>query len=409
VESRPLTDFALRRFMVFEWLTARNKQIGLAAVGLSLLLCGGYAMMLGGELRYSDEHVYLELTQSLVDGRGYSFGTDATAYRPPGYPFLLLPVHLLTGGSVFAMRLVAVLCMAGAVWFAYLLARRISPVAGALVAIVTAGYPLFVYTSTALYPQIPALLMLLAMTEFGLRARDRWVWAIWSGLAGGLLTITVPSFAPTIALVVIFIGWRARKAAAVLLVAAAVIPGLWCVRNTAQMHAFIPVSTNNGVNLLLGNNPSATGSSGTSVDVSAYEQRAKDLRLDEVGIDKFYSSEAVSWMSSHPGETAGLYVAKVIHNFSYSDTLKTEGRGASDLLAALTYYPILALAMLRVLLWRRFPLHRVDKICVWAIVLNVLLLAVFFTRIRFRVPLDALTIVLAASTVAAWWDGRRAA
>jgi hypothetical protein len=30
---------------------------------------------------------------------------------------------------------------------------------------------------------------------------------------------------------------------------------------------------------------------------------------------------------------------------------------------------------------------------------NVLLLAVFFTRLRFRVPLDGLTIVLAASTV----------
>jgi hypothetical protein len=54
-------------------------------------------------------------------------------------------------------------------------------------------------------------------------------------------------------------------------------------------------------------------------------------------------------------------------------------------------------------------LHRVDKFCVWAIVLNVLLLAVFFTRIRFRVPLDALTIVLAVSTVVAWWDRRRAA
>jgi hypothetical protein len=169
------------------------------------------------------------------------------------------------------------------------------------------------------------------------------------------------------------------------------------------------VSTNNGVNLLLGNNPQATGNSGTSVDVSAYDQRAKDQKLDEVQIDKFYQSEAMSWITANPAEAAGLYVAKVVHNFAYSDTLKTEGQSASDLLAALSYYPILGLAVLRVLLWRRFPLHRVDKLCLWAIVLNVLLLAVFFTRIRFRVPLDALTIVLAVSTVVAWWDRRRAA
>jgi hypothetical protein len=404
-----MTDIALRRTSVFDWLTVHSKQIALAAVGLSLLLAGGYALVLGGSLRYSDEHVYLQLTQSLADGRGYAFGTDATAYRPPGYPFLLLPVYFLTGGSVFALRLVGVLCLAGAVWFSYLLARRISLAAGALVAIVTAAYPLFVYTANALYPQIPALLMLLAMIEFGLRSRDRWTWAIWAGLAGGLLTITVPSFAPTLALLVLFIGWRARKAAAVLIVAAAIIPGLWCLRNAVVMHAFIPVSTNNGVNLLLGNNPDATGSSGTSVDVSAYEQQAKAQKLDEVGIDHFYSSEATSWISANPAQTAGLYVAKVVHNFAYSDTLKTEGQSASDLLAALTYYPILALAVLRLMLWRRFPLHRVDKLMAWTIVLNVLLLAVFFTRIRFRVPLDALTIVLAVSTVVAWWDRRRAA
>ncbi len=404
-----MTEFALRRTTVLDWLDARSKQIGLAAVGLSLLLAGGYAVLLGGTLRYSDEHVYLELTQSLVDGRGFAFGSDATAYRPPGYPFMLLPVHLLTGGSVFAMRMVSVLCLAGAVWFGYLLARRISPVAGALVAVVMAVYPLFVYTATALYPQIPALLMLLMMLEFGLRARDRWTWAIWSGLSAGFLTITVPSFAPTLALLLLFIGWRHKKALAVLIVAAAVIPLLWCVRNAVVMHAFIPVSTNNGVNLLLGNNPQATGSSGTSVDVSAYDQRAKELKLDEVQIDKFYQTEALNWIKGNPAEAAGLYVAKVAHNFAYSDTLKTEGQGASDLLAALSYYPILALALLRVLLWRRFPLHRLDKLAAWTIVLNVLLLAVFFTRIRFRVPLDALTIVLAVSTVVVWWDRRRAA
>jgi hypothetical protein len=404
-----MTGIALRRTNVLDWIDEHAKRIALVAVGLSLLLAGGYAVMLGGELRYSDEHVYLELTQSMADGHGFAFGPDATAYRPPGYPFLLLPVHLLTGGSVFAMRLVAVLCLAGAVWFGYLLARRISPVAGALVAAVMAVYPLFVYTATALYPQIPALLMLLMTIEFGLRARDRWTWAIWGGLAGGFLTITVPSFAPTLILLVLFMGWRARKAIVVLLVAAAVIPVLWCVRNAVVMHAFIPVSTNNGVNLLLGNNPDATGSSGTSVDVSAYENQAKAQKLDEVQIDHFYSSQATEWITSHPAEAAGLYVAKVAHNFAYSDTLKTEGQSASDLLAALTYYPILALALLRLLLWRKFPLHRVDKLMAWTIVLNVLLLAVFFTRIRFRVPLDALTIVLAVSTVAVWWDRRRAA
>ena len=64
-----MTDVSLRRSTVFfDWLAARSRQIAVAAVGLSLVLGGAYAVVLGSELRYSDEHVYLELTQSLVDG-----------------------------------------------------------------------------------------------------------------------------------------------------------------------------------------------------------------------------------------------------------------------------------------------------------------------------------------------------
>src|SRR5688500_14042661 len=100
-----MTELAVgRSSAVFDWLNARSARIALAAVGLSVRIAGGYSIMLGSELRYSDEHVYLELTQSLAAGRGYAFGSDATAYRPPGYPFLLLPLHLISGGSVFALR-----------------------------------------------------------------------------------------------------------------------------------------------------------------------------------------------------------------------------------------------------------------------------------------------------------------
>jgi 4-amino-4-deoxy-L-arabinose transferase-like glycosyltransferase len=298
------------------------------------------------------------------------------------------------------------LCFGGAVWFTYLVGRRTgSAAAGALAAAVLACYPLMIYTAAALYPQVPALLLLLVMIEFGLRAVDgrrRWTYTILSGLCGGLLTITVPSFAPSILLLVAAMVWRLRRRvavrmAALLLVAAAVIPVAWCVRNAVSLHAFVPVSTNNGVNLLLGNNADATPSSGTNVDISAYDREAKARGLDEVGIDGFYRDSAVRWMGGHVFDATMLYFAKVAHTFVYSDSLKTSGQAASDLLAALTYYPVLALALLRLFLTRRFPLQRVEKLTVWVIVVNVLLLAVFFSRVRFRVPLDGLTIILAAS------------
>ena len=442
-ERCPMTDLARTRpstpSRVLGWLDIHSRQIAFGAVVVSLLVAGGYAVILGDQLRYLDEGVYLQLTQAMAEGHGYSTGagTDPTAYRPPGYPFLLLPIHLLTGGSILAMRFVAVLCLAGAVWFGYLLGRRISPAVGALTAVGIACYPLVIYTANAIYPQVPALLLLLAMVEFGLRTQDggdqdenshgRWMWAVRSGLAGGLLTITVPSHAPTIPLLLSFLFWRARhsvpknnpalknnpaskriaqRTAALLLVVAAVIPGAWCIRNAIQLKAFIPVSTNNGVNLLLGNNPNATPSSGVNADISVYDQQAKLMRLDEVGIDRFYSDSAVRWITENPVDAATLYAGKVAHNFAHSDTLRTAGQNTSELLAALTYYPILALAVVRVLLIRRFPLHSTEKLTVWLIVVNVVLLAIFFTRVRFRVPLDAFTIMLAMSTVVHLWRAR---
>jgi 4-amino-4-deoxy-L-arabinose transferase-like glycosyltransferase len=401
------------------WLTTHARTIALVAVGLSVVIAGGYSLVLGGELRFYDEQVYVGMVHSMAGGHGVSLdGVQPTAYRPPGYLFLLLPVYLVTGGSVLAMRLVGVLALTGSVWLVYLLGRRAhSPATGALAALVVACYPLLIFTATTLYPQVPALFLLLLMIELALRAlpedglsnRRRLGAAVLAGLVGGLLTLTVPTFGVTAVGLIVYLAWRQRSAGrriawrtvAVLVVATALLPVLWCARNAAQLHAFVPVSTNDGVNLLLGNSPHATPDSGTNADISAYQKVASEEHLGEVQLDHYFTSQATDWIKHHPGQAAALYAGKVANNFSYSDDLATSSQGstAQNLLSAVSYYPILLLALLRIAMLRRWRPTPAEKLLIGTIVVNVLLLAVFFTRLRFRVPLDALTIVLAASTV----------
>jgi len=410
---------AARTLRLGEWLTEHARTIALVAVAVSVMIAGGYALFLGTELRYFDEQVYVSLTHSLAHGHGFSLdGVQPTAYRPPGYIFLLLPVYLVTGGSVLAIRMVGVVALAGSVWFTYLLGRRAhSPATGAIAAVVVACYPLLIYTATTLYPQVPALFLLLAMVEVGLRAlpadgvtgRHRLLMAVVAGLLGGLLTLTVPTFGVTVVGLVLWLAWRqwrtnrrvAWRSVAVLIVAVAVLPVGWSARNLAQLHTFVPVSTNNGVNLLLGNSPHATPGAGRNADISSYEAVAKQRQFGEVTLDRFYTQQALIWIHDNPGRAATLYAEKVANNFSYHDELATSGQHstAQDLVSALSYYPILALALLRIALFRRFPLHPTEKLLIGTIGVNVLLLAVYFTRLRLRVPLDALTIVLAASVV----------
>ena len=418
----PARPSALGR--IGDWLTVHARTITLVAMGLSLLIAGGYAVVLGSDLRFYDEHVYVGITGSMAHGHGFSLdGRQPTAYRPPGYLFLLLPVYLVTGGSVLAMRMIGVLALTGSVWFTYLLGRRVhSPATGALAAVVVACYPLLVYTATTLYPQVPALFLLLLMIELAMRALPEtgaprpWM-AVLAGLVGGLLMLTVPTFGVTAIGLVAWLAWRQRAAGgriswrtvAVLVVALAVLPAMWCARNAVALHAFVPVSTNDGVNLILGNSPHATADSGTNTDISAYSARA--AHLDEVSADHFYTDQALSWAGQHPGRAVVLYAEKVANNFNYHDALATSSQGstAQNLLSAVSYYPILLLALLRLLLYRRWPLRPTEKFLALAIVVNVLLLAVFFTRLRFRVPLDGLTIILAASTVTNFLASRRAA
>jgi 4-amino-4-deoxy-L-arabinose transferase-like glycosyltransferase len=428
VPPSTVLDPVSRTRRVGEWTNRHASTIALVAVGLSLVIAGGYSLVLGNQIRYFDEQVYVQLARSLAHGHGFSFdNVQPTAYRPPGYPFILLPVYLLTGGSVLAMRFIGVLSLMGTVWMVFLLGRRAhSPATGALAALVVACYPLLIYTATTLYPQVPALFLLLAMVELGLRAMPgdgrftgrRGYQAVVAGLLGGLLTTAVPTFGVTVVVLVGWLVWRqwqvARRIAVrtvvALLVATALLPVAWCVRNAVELHAFVPVSTNNGINLLLGNSTGATPDGGRVENISTYENAAAGMHLDEVQIDHYYAAQSIDWIRDNPGHAAVLFVQKVGNNFAYHNELATAGRNSTgqDIVSALTFYPILLLALLRVVFLRRWPLHPTEKLVLGMLVLNVLLLAAFYTRLRFRVPLDGLTIVLAASTVGHWLLGRRA-
>lgn len=413
-------------------MNKHSRRIVLVTLVLHLLATTAYAVLLSDQLRYLDERDYVELTRSMAEGNGYSTVFGVTAYRPPGYPLLLLPAYLVSGGSVLAMRMVGVFSLAGAIWLVFLLGRRAhSGAAGALAAVLMAGYPLLAYTATALYPQVPAMFLVLLFLHLGLQTTSpqlspgrRLAYAVSGGLTGGMLILTVPTFGPLVLAVLGWLAWRHRsvehrrwilRGIAGCLLALAFLPTAWCVRNAVQLHAFVPISTNNGVNLLLGNSDKITAASGPGGDISAYRQRADRLDLNEVELDRFYRTEALRWIGDHPARAGELYLEKVVQNFSFRSELATNGQSgtAKDVVSAVTFYPILGLALLRVLIVRARPLQPVETASLWLVIGHVLLIAVFFTRLRLRMPLDGLTILLAACGAALvlqhWAEGQGAA
>jgi 4-amino-4-deoxy-L-arabinose transferase-like glycosyltransferase len=393
------------------WVGKRERLIVTMAVLFVATAGTALAIHEGAHIRFLDEQQYVSIARHIADNGRYSLdGIRPTAYRPPVWPLVLATFRWAGLGLVWA-RLFNVLCLALMVVGVWRLGRRIGgQAAGALAAVVCAIYPLYLYTSSTLYPQAlgTALLVgavLAAMAAVRQSGDHPWRalgLAGLAGLAGGALMLAIPVLVASAGMIILwFIVARGRKAlplVAAALAATAVLPLAWMMRNDAQLHSAVPLSTSDGVNMLLGNSEHAGPGTGTLANISRYTVVAAQRRLDEVGQDKYYRSSALSWIKHNVPKATVLYGEKTLNYFNFRNQLATPGESsrAKDILSATSYLPVLALALVGLALRRRRPISKEGILLYGLFLLNAPFMALFFTRVRFRLPLDTLAIVMAA-------------
>ncbi len=384
-------------------LERKTPQIAWAAAATVLLAGVVYSFLLGLELRYYDEKDYLHLAHGLVELGRYTWdGTTPTTGRPPGYPFFLA-AGVTAGAGIQALRIMNFFCFAASILLLYRLTSRLGgPLAGAIAAVLAMIYPVFFYTAGTLYPQTLASTLLLSVLVLVDRV-DRppsLLHAAAAGLAFGVLIVTVPTFVFSLLVVGVWLLFTHRKhalpACAVGLAVVLLVLGSWQLRNYRATGKFIFVSTNSGVNLLLGNSENTRSDSGVNVDLEHYSKAVRGR--SEYERDRFFRDSAIRWIAEHPTAAAKLYVAKWLHYFSYRDNLATkpESGRLRELVMLLSYGPLLLFAVLRIGLRRKLPIQRDEQLLIALFFLNSFFMAVFFTRIRFRIPLDYLLIAVAA-------------
>jgi hypothetical protein len=226
-----------------------------------------------------------------------------------------------------------------------------------------------------------------------------------TGLLLAWLVVTIPTFIFILPVCVIWLGWRKKawRQALVLALVVMLCVGAWTARNLIVLGAPVFVSTNSGENLLLGNSPLSSVSLGSQADISEFRHRAAELNLGEVERDRFYHLAAVEYIRSDPLAASKLYVGKFLNYFNYRNNLATQSEASvgRDLIMLVTYYPMLLMGAWRtvdVLFVRRSVEKNADNELLFAFLYlgSALVHALFFTRIRFRLPYDTLVIILAA-------------
>jgi len=356
-----------------------------------------YSVLLGERIRYPDEADYSAIAENIIQGHGYSLdGNTPTAYRPPGFTWLMTAG--MAAGGLLSARILNMVCFTGCLGCVFVLARRVAgPTAGIAAIICGLLYPVLFYTAGTFYPQtLGALLLLLCMVIVFGKPLTAWR-AIAVGIPGGLLMLTVPSmvfFWGCLLVTAVIINDRNKFRNVILAgVVSVLLTSVWFVRNYNQFESCFFVSTNSGINLLLGNSENTTPNSGVNVDLSAYRK----ANLNEVEKDRYYRASAVRYMRTHPLHTVKLYGLKFINYFNYRNKLKvaSEGSPLRNLMMLVSYGALLLLTILRIIMRKRYPLSAFEIFAVSVYVLNGLFAAVFFTRIRFRLPFDWLLICIA--------------
>lgn len=393
---------------------------GLLFLGCVLLVGTAVIVILpaGDQLRYPDEVEYDALARHLRAGDGFvDKHLQPSAKRPPAYPYFLAGLYSLQERPLTAKLANAV--MLG--FIGWMLARIVGNarpaawVAASVAPWLLLLYPVFVYTASTLYPQIAGtLLLVVAVYGIGRFPRSR-MCALLCGIIYGLLILAIPAFLLTVPIIMGFIVFANRRALGRAIQAAALFGALtilvvspWTIRNYRTFHRVIAVSANSGINLLLGNSENTRPNSGINVDIKRYLDEA--LPLPEVERDVLYKRRAVEWITGHPGEAMRLYVLKVVNYFNYRNQLAThsETSAARDMIVLLSYYPLLLAAFARLMLWRRYPLSFTEWLCYCLYFSGAFTNAIFFTRIRFRLPFDALLIACVAIFIGHLWSSWRA-
>ncbi len=220
------------------------------------------AVMVRGSGAFDDPDNYLPMARSLASGEGFSLKGRPTAYRPPLYPLLLVPVVAVGGWAPWGIALLHLGLGAGTVWLTaaaaqgFGLSRRRSMAA----ALIVAFDPVLAWQARSVMTETPAA-FLVASAMAGL-ARGGRRGAVLGGLAFGLAGLCRPSLLAGAALTILA-GLLAppggmkerigRSAALAMTIAMVLVP--WMIRNLVVLGEPIWTTTHGGYTLALANNP----------------------------------------------------------------------------------------------------------------------------------------------------------
>jgi 4-amino-4-deoxy-L-arabinose transferase-like glycosyltransferase len=365
---------------------------------------------------YIDYQGYDELAWSWAERGGYYNGELLTGYYPVGYPFFLSRLYLLFGHAPMAGVMANVLLSLVISFLSYLIARRVFGEQPArwsvLIMLFFPSQILFVNLLASEMVFTPLFLLSLWLILAALERSDRQYWLlIAGGVALGLATLT-RSLTQAYWVVLIPMWYRqtctlsrTARNCLLLLFGLAIVVTPWIVRNQSVVGR-AAVSTNGGINFMIGNNP-ASGMGWIEVDTVEFNTHdpTREAYIDSVGWRRgwrFIATDPLGFFKRgvmkvgyfFAGDLTGIHHqfirAAENHRLDWSVVIALISQGY--------YVLVLLFGVLGLIVYRRRLDHRSPAgYLMWATILFwVAVHFVFFGHARFHFPIMPMVAAWAA-------------
>ena len=364
----------------------------------------------------SDFADYHRLATNLGEGNGYidDFG-ESTSYRPIGFPLFLSLIYRFTGSSnTYPVLIINCFLSALSILFMYYIAVQLIPSKRiAFFAVLLYSLYLDSITYSALLSDTTLFTFFLLLAVYSCYLKTNYAFLI-IGISIGLATLIRPFIFP---FCIVLSSIRYSKSilfiVLTLIVSASIITP-WTIRNYIVFNQIIPVSTNNGINLLIGNNPSATG---RYMDVSYL---LPDSLVSEKMQSNFATTYSINYFLIKPLASLKLYPAKLFAAFQNDMSGYNYNLGHSPGDDALTsfnhtkfwkiflklnqyFYIAIFIGFLFYLFQLRISLtpttNTTDYIGLFVFLYFVLIILISFGNSRFKAPITPLMYLYALQAV----------
>jgi len=272
-----------------------------------------------------------------------SFWGTEVYFRGPLYPYLLALFLKITGSDYFWTRLIQMLISSGTVALTYLMGRKFfSERVARIGSIFCAVYGTLIFYEAMFL--IPVVFVFLNMLGLYLLARNRdnpkIIIYLMIGIVFGLSAIARPNILMVLPFLAVWLFFHFRRRietrSIVILIlvffvgiALPILPVT--VRNYVVADDFVPISSQGGVNLYLGNNPAAEGLTmmmpeirlDASIPWSKFIPTTTEYAEDDVGhalkpseVSSYWTNKAKQFIFEHPDRFLALTFKKIVYFFS---------------------------------------------------------------------------------------------